>query len=650
VAFIKLQFKPGVNRDTTDYSGEGGWWECDKIRFRSGFPEKLGGWQHALSASFIGYCRQMWNWVTTFQDNLTAIGTNVKVYIEVAGNLFDITPLRTVDPTFIAPTTTNSVSTTIGTTTVVFNFGAVVHEAETGSYVQISGVVGPIGGILSAEINGNHQITKIDNFKFSIQSLTTATATVAAAGGAGITVSFEIAPGYAITTAGYGWGTGTWGRGAWGSGTTTPIYLPLRDWWFDNFDNDLVMNIRNGEGYWWERGILSVPDVALATKAIRLVDYAAAQGFDPTAVPIKIMQLLVSQQDKHLIAFGAVPFGFTDPADFDPLLIRWSDQDTPGQWFPEVTNTAGDIRLSRGSRIVRALPTRQEILVWTDTTLYTLQFLGTTDVYGLQEYSDNISIISPRACISASNVTFWMGKDKFYAYTGRVETLPCTLRKHVFQNINRYQADQIICGTNEEWNEVWWFYPSANSDYNDSYVVYNHLDQVWYYGMLPRTAWLDTALHPDPLACNTPTDTNAGMLYQHEIGLDDDGEPMVSYIRSNDFDLEDGEHYMLLKRLIPDVDFSHSLVNADVIPDPHTHGNPVVTITMYSRNFPGSARFSDPADTQAVVFDSDVGLYTEQVFMRARARQMAFQIKSENLGVQWALGSPRIEARADGKR
>jgi hypothetical protein len=350
------------------------------------------------------------------------------------------------------------------------------------------------------------------------------------------------------------------------------------------------------------------------------------------------MQLLVSQQDKHLLAFGAVPFGSTDPADFDPLLIRWADQDTPGDWTPTVTNTAGFLRVSRGSRIVRALPTRQEILVWTDSHLYTLQFLGTTDVFGLQEYADNVSIMSPRAVASAANITYWMGQDKFYAYTGRVETLPCTLRNHVFNDFNLNQSEQVVCGTNEQWNEVWWFYPTADSDYNNAYVVYNHLERIWYYGTIDRTAWLDTAVRYYPQAANTPGGTSAGFIYEHENGINDDTLPMTSYIQSSDFDLDDGDQFMLTRRILPDISFATSTATAAE-----------VTLAVRPRNFPGAPVSIDPADAQRVITTS-INQYTDQVFVRARARQMALKITSDQLGVQWQLGAPRLDARPDGRR
>jgi hypothetical protein len=640
MAFIKLQFKPGVNRDQTDYSNEGGWYECDKIRFRSGYPEKIGGWVKSTPTPFDGVCRQMWNWITTFNDNLLALGTDTKAYIEIGGYYYDITPFGEA----LAGSNTFAVTDTLTVVTVT-TATALPSWLVTGEPVLVAGFVSALGGIPIVELNGVRTITKTGANSFTFVTTTAATSTTSVSG-AGYTVQAEIEPGNAITVAGLGWGAGVWGRDAWGLGATTGgINLPQRDWWFDNFDNDLVLNIRNGAPYWWVRGTTDDPQTSLATHAITLQKYATDEGFTAASVPVQVMQLLVSQQDKHLIAFGAVPFGSTSTADFDPLLIRWADQDTPGDWTPSQTNTAGDLRVSRGSRIVRALPTRQEILVWTDTNLYTLQFLGTTDVFGLQEYADNISVASPRAMASAANITYWMGQDKFYAYTGRVETLPCTLRNHVFNNINLDQADQIICGTNEQWNEIWWFYPTADSDYNNAYVVYNHLERIWYYGTMDRTAWLDTPIRQYPQAANTTITVNGstittgdGYTYNHENGLNDDTLPMDSYIQSSDFDLDDGDNFMLTRRILPDISFAGSTVAA-----------PEATLQIRPRNFPGSTFSADAADTQRVI-ETSVGVYTDQVFVRARARQMALKVRSQDLGVQWQLGAPRLDARPDGRR
>ena len=640
MAFIKLQFKPGVNRDQTDYSNEGGWYECDKIRFRSGYPEKVGGWVKTTPNTFDGVCRQMWNWITTFSDNFLALGTDDKVYIEIGGYFYDITPFADA----LAGSNTFAVTNTQKLVTVTTTT-ALPSWLETGEPVQIAGFASPLGGIPITELNGVQTVTVTGANSFTFTTTTAASSTTSVSG-SGYTVQTEIEPGNAISITGLGWGAGPWSRGSWGLGATGGgVNLPQRDWWFDNFDNDLVMNIRNGPGYWWVRGSIDDPSISLGTHAITLPDFATSEGFSSSAVPVKIMQLLVSQQDRHLLAFGCVPYGSTSEADFDPLLIRWASQDSPGDWTPSALNTAGDLRVSRGSKIIRALPTRQEILVWTDTNLYTLQFLGTTDVFGLQEYADNISVASPRAMASAANITYWMGQDKFYAYTGRVETLPCTLRNHVFNNINFDQSEQIVCGTNEQWNEVWWFYPTADSNYNNAYVVYNHLERIWYYGTIDRTAWLDTPLRQYPQAANTTITQNGntvttgpGYLYNHEDGIDDDGAPMDSYIQSSDFDLDDGDQFMLTRRILPDIGFEGSTAAA-----------PEVTLTMRPRNFPGSSFSNDAADTQRVI-ESSVGVYTDQVFVRARARQMALKIRSENLGVQWQLGAPRLDARPDGRR
>ena len=641
--FIKLQFRPGVNRDQTDYTGEGGWYACDKIRFRSGFPEKIGGWTNAGPASgatFLGTCRQMWSWITTFNDDFLALGTNLKLYIQngTGGDYSDITPLRSSSPTYTGANTTNSIYTVSGSKTVTVTL-AVDPGATAGNYADISGATA-VGGIPASELNATHLIatagTPANSFTFT--TTTAATSTVTGGGGAGITVSFEIDTGYASATLGYGWGTGSWGRSTWGSSSSTPIYLPQQDWWMDNFDNDLVANIRNGAPYYWQRGTVTSPVTALGTRAITLQTYATNEGYSANDVPVKVTQLLVSQQDKHLLALGAVPYGSTSASDFDPLLIRWASQDSPGEWGPTVTNSSGFIRVSRGSRIVRGLSTRQEILVWTDSTLYALQFLGTTDVFGLQEYADNISIASPRSVATAANIVYWMGQDKFYAYTGRVETLPCTLRNHVFMNINFSQSNQIVCGTNEQWNEVWWFYPTADSSYNNAYVVYNYLDKVWYYGTIERTAWLDSPLRHFPQAANTTFGTTTGELYNHEDGIDADGSIMSAYIQSNDFDIEDGEHFMLTRRMIPDIDFSGS-----------TASSPEVTLEIKSRNFPGNA-FNTNTDDTARVIQTSVDAYTGQVFLRVRARQMALKVISNTLGTQWQLGSPRLDARPDGMR
>jgi hypothetical protein len=726
--FLKLNFRPGINKDTTNYANEGGWYECDKIRFFSGFPQKIGGWIKTSPTAFLGVCRQMWNWITSYQDNFLALGTNKKVYIEVGGVFYDITPLR-------ASSTAGAVKFTATDGSATIAVYEPSHGATAGDYVTFSDADTLGGNITAAVLNQNYEVaTVVDTDNYTIQAKNPSTGAPVLAnssdissdtftadsstdvitfstftptnddtlylfnsggalpagltaatlyyvinasgstcqlsltqggsaenftdngsgtqaglygGGPDTVAEYQISPGFASITAGYGWGTGVWnGSYGWGLASPTPVYLPQRDWWFDNFDNDLVMNIRasvttggvatGGQIYYWERGTSVNPSTALGTPAV-LLSGLTLDSVAPADVPETAMQILVSQNDKHLLAFGCQPYTGAS-GEFDPLLIRWATQDQPNVWTPLPTNSAGFIRVSRGSRIVRAIPTRQEILTFTDTHLYSLQFLGTTEVFGLQELGDNISIMGPRSVISVNSVTYWMGLDKFYAYDGRVQTLPCTLREYVFKDINIAQGDQVICGTNEGFNEIWWFYCSENSNTVNRYVIYNHLDQVWYYGNLNRTSWLDVASRNLPVATNYDPVTETGFLYTHELGVNDDNLPMTAYIQSSDFDVGDGEHFMLSRRMIPDINFNTSTASA-----------PEVNMTVRSRDWPGSNFQNDPSDTQRVI-ESSVGVYTNQVYIRARGRQMALKIESDDLGVQWQLGSPRLDVRQDGKR
>jgi hypothetical protein len=614
---ISLKYRPGLVRDVTNYTNKGGFYECDKVRFRSGSAEKLGGWLKYGVFELIGVCRQMFNYVTSFSDNILWLGTNEKLYQEIGGNLVNVTPIRA---SFSTPDTDNCVDTTNGSTTV--NINIIAHGCVTGDYVQISGVTGDPGGVPNAEININHEIIRVDANNFTITVTTAATSTTTSQGGTAIVVDCEISPGPVINIIGYGWGAGGWGVMPWGTGAFTPVVTLQRDWWFDSFDNDTVMNIRGGAIYYWEY------DAAFATRCVLLSSLAGAAD-----VPDEAMQILVSQNDKHLLAFGCTPFGSSAPT-FDPLLIRFASQDDPVMWTPLVTNSAGFIRLSNGDRIKRAIRTRQEILVWTESTLVTLQFLGTTDVFGIQELADNISLFGPRAVATMNNVTYWMGVDKFYLYDGRVNTLPCSIRDYVFKDINYNQFDQIVSGTNEGWNEIWWFYPSENSNINDRYVIYNFVEQIWYFGNLERTAWLDSPLRQYPQA------VGGEYVYDHERGVNDDILPMSSFITSSDFDLStnagDGEQFILTKRIIPDVSFNGS-----------TAATPTLNMTLKPRNFPGSEYDSEP---DLPVIETTVDRYTNQIFIRARARQMGFKISSDALDVQWQLGTPRLEGRSDGRR
>lgn len=714
MALQKITFRPGVNRDVTNYSNEGGWYECDKIRFVSGSAEKIGGWVKYTVETVIGVCRQMFGWITSFQDNFLALGTNQKVYIEVGGNLLDITPLRDTtgagDVTFTATdgSSTLTVSDTshgaqvgdfvtfsgaltlsggitagaiAGTSTGSATFTAVSQDSTSGDgygaefTISSDGAGGytldavtaagnayaatdtlvilgtDLGGsspandatitvttvtsgtITAAVLNQNYEVLTIptgDSYTITAKDPTTGAPVVANAsdtgdGGSAVVGAYEVTSGFGVVVYGYGWGVSTWGRQGWGSGSIQPINFPLTTWFFDNFDNDLIMNQNTGgKGalFYWERGSTVNPTTALETRAVLLSSLGGA-----SAVPTEVGQVMVSQTDKHVLALGATPFG---GGTFDPLLIRWSDQDNAVDWTPTVTNSAGFLRVSSGSFIVRGFRTRQETLIFTDVSMHSLQYLGTTDVFGIQEIETNISIASPRAVINVNNTVFWMGTDKFYLYNGRVDTLPTTLRNHVFSNINFDALAYVYAGTNQAYNEIWWFYPTADSNVNNAYVVYNHKENIWYYGSINRSAWLDANLRQYPQAIG------GAYIYNHEFGNDDDGAPLESFLTSSDFDITDGEEFMLIRRIIPDVDFTGSDAS-----------EPRVTMTLKPRNFPGSAYRSN--ESQNVV-ETSVNVYTEQVFIRTRARQMGFEISSEDLGVAWTLGSPRLDARQDGRR
>lgn len=513
-------------------------------------------------------------------------------------------------------------ATTLGSKQVLVTING--HGALNGDYVQFSLISSAVGGIPASELNGSHEVANVTLNTFTI-TVPTTTATSSATYDGDLKAEFDIHAGNPINYIGYGWGAGGWSRGAWGSGAKTPVVSPARIFSQDRFNDDLIFCIRGGDIYYWTY------DATFTTRAVLLSSLAGA-----SAVPQLVSSVLFSQNDRHLLAFGGTAYG---TGIYDPLLIRWADQNNPKNWTPSATNSAGFLRVTNGSEIIQAVRTRQEILVLTDSSAYSLQFLGTQDVFGLQQIADYTSIMSPAAAVAVNNVVYWMGRDKFYAYSGRVDTLPCTLRQFIFQDINQDQSTLIVAGTNEQFNEIIWFYPSKNSNEIDRYVIYNYLENLWYYGNLVRTAWLDSPLRADPMGAND------GLLYKHEVGTDADGAPMTAYISSGDVDIEDGTQFMLVRRLIPDINFTGS-----------TAANPTVDVTLSPRNFPGQAYQTDNAEntgiTKAVVRTSTVPVdqYTNQVFIRVRGRQMSFKIASNSLGVQWQLGMPRIDARPDGRR
>ena len=645
----KLVFKPGANRDQTNYASEGSWFDMDKVRFRSGFPEKIGGWVVQNQIAYVGSARSLFNWSTTDTNDLTGVGTNVKMYVLNGTQIVDITPLRT---TLTSPATNNCINTTSASKVVTLVVAG--HGLTTGDYVTISGATGPtIGGIPIAQINAEHEVTVVDSTTFTITVTTAATSTTTSQGGTGISIACQITTGYATVTAGYGWGAGVWSRGAWGSGSSTPIYFPARLIFQDKFNNDLVFNIQGSFIYYW------IFTSSFNTRAVLLSAIPGA-----VAVPQQVTKILFSAQG-FLLALGCTNYDATAGApnflgSFDPLLVRWANVDPdigpePENWQPTLTNTAGFLRLQAGSQIVAGLSTKQEVLIWTDISLTSLQFLGTSEVFGQSLIASNLSIAGPNVVVSANNVVYWMGNDKFYIYSGRVDTLPCTLRQYVFDNLNRTQKQIFFAGSNAEFNEVVWFYCSLNATEIDSYVVYNYSENIWYFGTIQRTAWIDAGVVDFPLAADQ------GYVYQHELGHDD-GQPLNapplpinSYIQSADIDIEDGDKYMLIRRVIPDVNFTSSDLTNSVTGAPLV---PEVTMTVGVRNFPGAVSSTTNAEGESTAeavtvtgtTTATINQYTNQVFVRARGRQMNFKIGSTGVGVQWQLGMPRVDARPDGLR
>jgi hypothetical protein len=692
----KLTLKPGVDRENTRYTNENGWYESDKVRFRQGTPEKIGGWQRISSAVFVGVCRSLWNWVTLGFQNLLGVGTNLKFYIENGGAYYDITPVSTAH-TLTNPFTTN------GTTTVLVTdaSGGFIDE----SYVTFSGATA-VGG---QTIAGEYKITLVSGTSYNI---TISAAATAATGGGTVRAVYQLEPGPEFAVPQVGWGAGAWSAGTWGTGGSA--YDAIRIWNQDNFGQDLLYGPRGGALYYWNANIgyvaptvtVSIGTPALVTATLNFADltaitlqttgnlptgltagtvyytrYVSAITFNLSAtptgalidttgtqsgvhsvsprgialtalsgassVPLSQNYFIVSDASRFVICFGTNDYGSTT---FDPMLVRWSDQESAIEWTPAATNQSGSIRLSHGSKIITVLQSRQEIVIWTDSTFYSLQYLGAPIVWGTQLLADNISIAGPNAAAVASGVIYWMGVDKFYKYDGRMQTLRCDLRQYIYSDINILQYDQVYSGTNEGFNEVWWFYCSKNSNAVDKYVVYNYLEDIWYYGSMARTAWLDSGLRNYPIAA-----TYYYNLVNHEFGVDDgttaNPVAIAASITSAQFDLDDGHNFAFVWRMLPDLTFRGST-------DGTTPGLTMQLLPLINSgsgyNVPKSVGGTSDDALQAVTatqtYPIDLDTFTGQINIRIRARQMAMRITSNQLGTQWQLGSPRIDIRADGRR
>ena len=619
--FTKLQFAPGINRETTAYTAEGGWYDCDKVRFRAGLPETIGGWQKATNTAMLGTPRSVMPWGTLTGNTYVGVGTNLKYYVVDGQEPFDITPLRRTtaagDVTFSA-TDGSSVLTVTDT----------VNGAFVGDFVTFSGAVSLGGTVTATVLNREYQISRIvDADTYEITLSVTANASDVGDGGAAVVGAYQLNVGLDTSVMGTGWGAGAWSRGGWGSAADTSIPgAQLRIWSQDNFGEDLLINPAGDGIYLWDAS------GGLTSRAVNLVDLPGANS--PPTIAQRVM---MSERDGHTIAFGCD--SQFNPGVQDPLLIRFASQNSLVDWdIASDTNTAGDLMVGSGSKIITSIQTKQQILVFTDMSVHAMQFVGPPYTFGIQEISSSTSIIGPNAVAAVEDYVFWMGSGNFYMYSGTVQPLDCAVKEFVFSDINTAQITKVCAGHNGAFNEVWWFYPSANSESNDRYVIYNYVQKLWYYGTLERTAWADSGLVQYPMAASTD-----GYLYYHEYGLDDGSEnPAVAlnaFIESAVFDIGEGDQYMFATRMIPDLTFRGS-----------TAASPEAVFTLKARNFPGAAFSEEYDNTVAKTSSIPVQQFTNQVFIRLRGRSMSLRLESDKAGTAWRLGSPRLDLRTDGRR
>lgn len=640
----KLQFRPGINREQTDYTNEGGWFDGDKVRFRAGLPEKIGGWLRLFQASFLGSCRSLHAWRGLDDSGLTGVGTHLKFYVEQGGGYSDITPIR--ETTAAGDATFAAVDGSAVLTVTDTNHGAVQND-----FVTFSGAAS-LGGTITADIlNQEYQIIEvIDSDSYRIQArtvssigqitvdgqlvptLVAANASDTGDGGASVVATYQINTGLDTSVVGTGWGVGPYSRTAWGEPAAASLVTDkLRLWSQDNFGEDLIINARNGGVFYWDKSA-STPTVL---RAVNISSLAGASN-----APTVAKQVLVSDVDRHVIAFGCNPVGSSAQ---DPLLIRFSDQENAADWTPTATNTAGDLVIGSGSEIIQAVETRQQILVFTDTSLHALQYLGPPFTFGINMISENITIMAPKAAIAVDDTVFWMGKEEFYVYTGSVRKLPCTVKDYVFSRFNLDQREKAFACINSSFSEVWWFYPSTESNNIDSYVAYDYEQQIWHYGSLDRTAWVDRGINDFPLAAGLD-----GHLYTHEFGMDDGStnpsSAIDAYVESSAFDIGDGHQFSFVDKIIPDITFRTANFPAS------QSAQPSVRMTLKARNAPGGAYLQTDNALVTKVSTVDVDQYTDQVFVRLRGRSMSLRVESTEVGVAWRLGSPRINIRTDGRK
>jgi hypothetical protein len=626
MALTKLVFQPGINKEMTDLMDKGGWADGNLVRFRKGLPEKIGGWVKTTTQSYEGTGRALTAWVALDATKYLGLGTTFKYYVKGGDLLYDVTPVR--------KTSTNSITfaASNGSSTITVTDSS--HGAVANDFVTISGAVSLGGTITASVLNQEYQISRVTGTntyeilaKDTDGSAVTANSSDSGNGGSGVDGVYQISVGLDVYVESTGWGAGAWSEGTFGSATALTETDQLRLWSHDAFGEDLIINPRNGGIYYWDES------GGLTTRAVNITTLAGAN-----LAPTKGIQVIVSDIDRHVIVLGADPIvGSARTGSIDPLLIAFSDQESVTEWEPTSTNTAGSLRLSSGSQIVGGLRSRQETLIWTDTSLYSLQFVGAPFTFGVNLINENVGLISPNAAINAPDSIYWMARDGFYTYSGSVKRLVCSVLNYVLDDFNESQSFKVVAFTNREFNEVGWFYPSASSTENNRYVTYNYLEGAWSIGELSRTAWLDDGIFSKPRA--TGKDSSVNYVYTHESSDDADGSAMDNvFIESGDIDIEQGDQYGFVRRIIPDVNFFGTNSSSGQI-----------NLVLKTRNFPG-----DSLTTRAT---TDVTSSTQQNHVRARSRQMVFRAQSDDdadtgvrTGFRWRLGANRVDIRPDGER
>lgn len=618
----KLQFRPGIIRDVPSYTNGGGWWDGNLVRFKNGFPQPVGGWQRYVNVQFNGTCRDLISWVALSGVNYIGIGTTTKFYVEKGGVLEDITPLRATE------TLTGPFAATNGSATLTVTDAS--NGCQVGDFVTFSGATGLGGNVTAAVLNQEYQVASIVSANaYTITLPVTANASDTGNGGT-VTARYQISIGLDTQVGGVGWGAGTWGRGGWGSAATVSVGSSLRLWSSDNFGQDLIYCVRNGGIYYWS------PSYGAGVRG----DALSSLTTDPACPTIGAL-IRVSENERHVIVFGGNNYFNNDGSinnSQDPLLIKWSNQEDYTVWSPSATNTAGDLRLGSGTKIVHAVETKREILVWTDSALYSMQYLGPPYTYGINQIAANTTTLGFNSFANVEDLVYWMGNGKFYVYDGRTSELPCPIQKYVFDNFNYSQSDKVFAAVNSKFNEVTWFYPSANSSENNVYVTYNYAERAWTYGTLARTAWIDSGTEEYPIGASPDH-----YLYNHEYGTDDGStnpfSPIHAYLESSPIEIESGEKFAFIRRVIPDIGFYDS-----------TSNTPTVTMTFKTQNFPGANYQNTSNSSISQTATIPVEQFTDQAFVRLRGRQVSFKISSEQVGTFWTLGTPRIEIQPDGKR